>query len=107
MSTYRLLSLAAVSLVLTLPVTGNAQTPGGQLIVVDFYEVPVEVLAKEVAAATGKTIVVRPSILGPLTLKASQPVTPDMLYSAFLVVLKSHGYHVEEKDGTVYVGPNP
>jgi len=83
-----------------------AQTPS-RLLTVEVVNVPVSMLAAQVADATGRKIVVAANVHGQVSLKPGAPVTAGQLYAAFLGVLKASGYALEERDGMLLVGAKP
>lgn len=60
--------------------------------VVNLRDVEIRVLAEQVAAITGRTLVLDPSIVGTVTVISSKPMPPDEVWNLFQSVLGSQGF---------------
>ncbi len=63
---------------------------------VHLVKVRVEQLAEEVGLATGKTMIISPSVNATVTLDTKSPVSPEELFEAFVRVLNEQGLRVTQ-----------
>ncbi|TSE18849.1 Type II secretion system protein D [Tepidimonas alkaliphilus] len=87
-----------------------AQTPPpairpGQPITLNFVEAEIEAVARALAVATGRAIVVDPRVKGPLTLITESPVRPAAALAQFGAELRLRGFALVESAGILKIVP--
>ena len=107
MVTQRILLTLAACIASSGVLAQTAPAQSVRVFTVQSENAPVEALAKWVADATGRKIVVASNVFGLLSLGPAGSLTAEELYTAFQVALRSKGYVVEERDGALYVGAKP
>ena len=73
---------------------------------VNFRDAEIEELIRFVAEATGKTIIVDPTVQGTVQVISTNPVNADELYALFLSILEVQGYSAVEANDVVRVIPS-
>ncbi len=87
----------------------QAQSTGapqkGEPITLNFSNAEIEVVARTMAAITGRNVVVDPRVKGTINLVSDKPVSPTVAYNQFLAVLRLQGYTVVDASGLDKVVP--
>lgn len=91
MNVTRRFRAAGVCVALLLALLGSSPL-AAQDYTVNLKDTDIQELIKFVAEATGKTIVVDPSVKGRVRVVSSKPVSSEELYHLFLSILEVHGY---------------
>ncbi|MBK9572695.1 MAG: type II secretion system secretin GspD [Rhodoferax sp.] len=101
-----------ICLVLAMGLVGpvsQAQSTGapqkGEPITLNFSNAEIEVVARTMAAITGRNVVVDPRVKGTINLVSEKPVSPTVAYNQFLAVLRLQGYTVVDAAGLDKVVP--
>lgn len=94
-----------VVLTLMLCLAGSLAAEEEKTWTLNFRNSDIQEVIKFVADATGKTMVIDPSVKGNVKVIASDPVNEEKLYNLFLSVLKVHGFTAIEVGGVVRVLP--
>jgi|JI10StandDraft_1071094.scaffolds.fasta_scaffold729410_1 type II secretory pathway component GspD/PulD (secretin) len=98
-----LASAAASALVATLLATpAMAASPKDRLYSVRLVKVSVAQLAEEVGRATGKIMIISPSVKSTVTLDTEAPMSADALFESFVRVLDEQGLRVTQ-DSNGYI----
>ncbi|MBK6296398.1 MAG: type II secretion system secretin GspD [Rhodoferax sp.] len=77
----------------------------GEPITLNFSNADIEVVARTMAAITGRNVVVDPRVKGTINLVSEKPVLPTVAYNQFLAVLRLQGYTVVDAAGLDKVVP--
>ena len=81
-----------------------AASPRGSLHSVHLVKVRVEQLAEEVARATGKTMIIAPTVKVTVSLDTKQPLAAEDLFDAFVRVLNEQGLRVtQDSNGVIRI----
>jgi type II secretory pathway component GspD/PulD (secretin) len=84
--------------------TALAASPARPLYSVHLVEVKVQQLAEEVTRATGKTMIIAPTVNDVVTLDTKAPVSADVLFETFIRVLNEKGLRVtQDSNGIIRV----
>jgi len=82
----------------------EAAAPRERLIAVHRLNVDVTALAEEVARATGKTMLIAPTVKAVVSLDTKVPVSAQVLFESFVRVLMERGLRVTETpNGTIRI----
>lgn len=104
----RWLGAAALSAVLTVPVSGAPEPgPSGRQVQFNFVQADLHSVTKLVGAYTGKTFIVPESVTGKVTILTQGTIPEEEVYPLFLSMLEGSGYTVAERDGVHRVVPLP
>ncbi|MDD4341612.1 MAG: secretin N-terminal domain-containing protein [Kiritimatiellae bacterium] len=104
----RWLAAAALSAVLTVPVSGAPEPgPSGRQVQFNFVQADLHSVTKLVGAYTGKTFIVPESVTGKVTILTQGTIPEEEVYPLFLSMLEGSGYTVAERDGVHRVVPLP
>ena len=81
-----------------------AASPQKPLYSVHLVKVRVEQLAEEVGLATGKTMIIAPSVNATVTLDTKTPVSAENLFESFVRVLNEQGLRVtQDQKGVIRI----
>jgi type II secretory pathway component GspD/PulD (secretin) len=100
-----LASVVAIALAAAFaPSAAMAASPREPLYSVHLVKVRVEQLAEEVGLATGKTMIIAPSVKATVTLDTKTPVSAEVLFDTFVRVLNEQGLRVtQDSKGVIRV----
>jgi len=103
MNLRNLLFVIVLSMTLTTPAFCGESSSRPQGFRPQFTEVPLEVVAAAVAAATGKTFVIQPGIHVLVTMKVDRSLSGDELFAEFQSVLYRHGLGMQRRSDYIYI----
>lgn len=86
-------------------IVDSGVTDGGDRITLNLKDAELEDLVRWAGQVTGRTIVVHPNVKGRVTVVATEPMTRDEAYQAFLSTLQVYGFTVVDAGGVLKVIP--